>query len=228
MGFDTVRLSCPITPGQWKAYRLNGGNSGTAGTGWRVHKNQYGTTGPVWWANYENDGTVLHFKGVGHDGWLSWEGSVPKFLGLVGPATAADVQQVASFLHHGTGGLMRTDTMRCPRVDITEDFYDPERRLIAAAVGWKPHPRTKYIQAVYQGEQTVMLRNTKRAIRVYDKELEAGPAYKDTVRLEYQLRSDWTAKEGLRDLRHLCDNVATRVMDPLKNGLLARAGMEVE
>lgn len=167
-------------------------------------------------------GVSVHVKGVGHDQWLSWEGSVPKALGIAGVADANDVRTVCDTLQELIPGA-EWDRMRLGRVDVTVDYHDPGGVYRRAAIGWEPLARMRPVQAVYGdpgGDQveTVMTRNKVRSVRVYgkwaeqvaeimrrkgwrgsDPDCSAAEWARDLTRLELQCRGPWPLKYGLRD-----------------------------
>lgn len=192
VGIDTVKLLSPLP----FAARLH------LNEALSVVKNGNGRKGVVWWQSYDVPelGTRLVAKGVGaSSGFLIWEGSVPKVLGSEGVCAAEDVRPWVGALQDATGGLFDASTAYCGRVDCTRDVYDPDGDYRRAAVGWKPHDRARYVQAVYQGLETVWLHNKTRGVRVYDKHAEDGREWSEGLtRIEYQVRGDWVAKLGLR------------------------------
>lgn len=215
---DTVKVLFPIE------YRSGRG----LGSGWEPD-GKSGLSNQVWWSSYRHKTEGLHMtlKGCGHDAWAVWEGSVPKATGSAicrGSEIGDWIRYLADACSHGEAsrGLPYLG-----RVDACVDTLDPERDLLRAAVGWKPHARTKYTEAVYQGGQTVMLWNKRRAVRVYDKEIESqDPRFRDLVRLEYQLRSAWVKKTGLAVIGRSWDDHLDGAIAPIYEALRSRAGME--
>jgi len=183
-----------------------------------------GSKGCVWYRGYDvpDLDTSIMIKGVGGSApFVMWEGSVPKTLGLQGVASAADVLTWEDALR---GVLPVFEGSYRGRVDVTCDLDDPDGILRRAAIGWKPHDRSRYVEAVYQGGETVWLHNKRRGVRVYDKFAESGFDWsRGKSRLEYQVRGDWVQRLGLRDARlHLADNGRASVL-PLVSSLAERA-----
>lgn len=215
---DTVKVLFPS-----KQYAVRGVGPCVEFTG------KSGLSGPTYWAEYRSvDDSALRFvlKGCGRDSWLIWEGSVPKALGLPS-CTGTEVQSFVDYLRSRLWSIEFRGEPYFGRVDACVDVFDPERRLLRSARGWSPHRRTKYTEAVYQGGETVMLWNKRRAVRVYDKELESGLSeYRDKVRVEYQMRSSWVRKMGLATITGIWDDLLAESVTPLVDALSDRAGME--
>lgn len=184
-------------------------------------RRHYGTLGPVWWASYRHlDGTDVTLKGCGKETFLIWEQSVPKYLGICGPSEPDDVRQVDMHLRRLVPTLLKP-TLR--RVDVTADFYDPEGKLRVAAIGWKPHARARYVQAVYQENETVWLHNKTRGVRVYDNYAEKQQMWAfGQTRVEYQIRGAWAEKLDLDELHPEFASCCDRALAPVTAGLLAR------
>jgi len=183
-----------------------------------------GSKGKVWYRGYDvpDLGTSITVKGIGQAApFVMWEGSVPKILGLQGVASDADVlaweDTLRSYLSFFDGSYRG-------RVDVTCDLDDPDGILRQAAKGWKPHDRARYVEAVYQGGETVWIHNKRRGVRVYDKFAECGFDWaRGKSRVEYQIRGDWVQRLGLRDSRvHLGHNARESVL-PLVSDLVGRA-----
>lgn len=181
----------------------------------------YGTLGPTWWRSWSHeDKTVVTLKGCGKQTYLIWEQSVPKFLGVLGPSEPDDVRLVDRHLRRLVPAL---GTPRLRRVDVTQDFVDPGGKLRIAAIGWNPHARSRYVQSVYQDNETVWQHNKTRGVRVYDKYAEDGHEWaRDLTRVEYQIRGDWLEKLDLDELHRDFGDCCDRALTPVVNGLLAR------
>lgn len=218
MGIDTVKLSYPGFGRFWRSMPENG---------WE-RTGDYGTTGPVWWARYRNEDGVTEctVKGVGDNTRLLWEGSVPKYLGVQGPADAQCLRLVDRHIR----GLMdscgtRLGIADIRRIDTTEDLHDPDGLIRRAALGWNPHARSRYVQAVYQDNETVWQHNKTRGVRVYDKHKESGePWAAGLTRVEYQIRGDWVDRYGLLRVDSVDDDGLARTIAPLVADLRNRAG----
>lgn len=220
MGVDTVKLSYPLddtVPGWQWVQDLEGGWS---------RGRSYGTMGPLWWTERTHeDGTRVVVKGIGADAHLLWEGSVPKYLGICGPAHPDDVRVIDNHLRKiGPRGLPKPWLRR---VDVTHDEHDPEGLLRQAALNWNPHSRSRYTQGEYHdpstGGHTVWQHNKSRGVRVYDKFAEAAEPWAfGLTRVEYQIRADWCGKLGLdrlyEDFARNCD----AALDPLVAELMMR------
>lgn len=210
MGVDTVKLSYPLSkltdqptsyidcqPWQYVRVRRNDGtySDWREYGGWAVGNN-YGTTGPVWWTERVHaDGTRVIIKGVGKEGTLLWEQSVPKFLGICGAAHPDDVRVVDRHIRRLLPGLPVPNVRRC---DVTEDIEDEDGSLRRAALGWNPHARSRYVQARYAEDETVWQHNKTRGVRVYDKFAESGEEWAyGLTRVEYQIRGAWLERLGL-------------------------------
>lgn len=231
MGVDTVKLSYPLqdtVPGwKWvqearKSEGIIDRRSGVvvlgANDGWRPGKH-YGTAGPMWYCErVHEDGTKVVIKGVGADAYMLWEGSVPKYLGLCGPAEPDDVRFVDAHLRRiGPFGLPRP-TLR--RVDVTADVDDPYGLYREAAKDWNPHERSRYTQSIHDDRSTmghtVWQHNKTRGVRVYDKFHESGEEWaRDLTRIEYQIRGEWCEKLGLNRLYQDFASNAGRALRPL-------------
>lgn len=190
VGVDTVKLVYDVR--SYGHVLLDRG-----GEAWK--RKEYGTVGPVWWQRREHpDGTVLTLKGCGKECYAIFEGSVPKYLGIVGPADPDDCRVVDRHLRRLVPVLPRAVVRR---VDVTEDVYDPTGIYREAARGWNPHPRSRYTEAVYAGGETVWQHNKCRGVRVYDKFAESGESWAEGItRIEYQIRGDWVGRYGLASL----------------------------
>lgn len=203
MGIDTVKLSYQFEPVRhsfddrpWASTR-NGRRSPWlhfSRGGWCETMN--GKTGPVWWRRMDHVSDVaVTIKGCGSDVRVLWEGSVPKFLHHEGAIQAWAVEDVDRELRGLIPRLGRPDVRR---VDLTEDLFDPMGVYRAAAIGWSPHPRSRYVQGRYQDDETVWLHNKSRGVRVYDKFAECEEPWAEGItRVEYQTRGDWCKKLGL-------------------------------
>lgn len=219
MGIDTVKLSYPGFGRFWREMPENG---------W-VRTGDYGTVGPVWWCRYRHsDGSVeVTVKGVGDSTRMLWEGSVPKCLGLSGPATSDCVRLLDRHVRKlmaGCGTALGIADIR--RLDATEDVLDADGSLRRAALGWNPHARSRYVQAVYQDCETVFQHNKTRGVRVYDKFAESGePWAVGITRVEYQIRGDWVDRYGLLRVDGLDDRAIDAVIAPLVADLRNRAGL---
>jgi len=188
---------------------------------------KHGSHGAMWWREFRgvNDERFVYKGCSPYSGWLVWEGSAPKALGLERPADSGDIGRLLRTLADSYAGF---GMPRFSRVDLVSDSLDPDRQLLDLAVGWRPHARSRYVEAVYQGGQTVFLHNKSRGIRIYDKHEESGSeAYRDVVRVEYQLRRRWAERLGFRS--GLCgdwDERVSGVMGELTSAL--REGRESE
>jgi len=224
MGVDTVKLSYSLqsTKKGWEWVN-------ELGTGWRRGKN-YGTMGPLWWTErVHDDGTRVVVKGIGADAHLLWEGSVPKYLGLMGAAQPDDVRLIDRHLRRIVMPDLPAPYIR--RLDLTVDVHDPKAELLDAARDWKPHARARYVEACYlnpaDGGRTVWQHNKTRGVRVYEKFPESGfqEWARDLTRVEYQVRGEWCEKLGLDRLyRDLGRNVDDAIR-PLVAELEMRAGL---
>lgn len=226
MGIDTIKLSYPTFR------RFNAGALGRAG--WLPVRGKHGCLGPVWFSRYSHEslGLEVTFKGVGDKPRMLWEGSVPKALGVLGVADAGLVSVLDEALQ---GSIDASPVLRgllgvpdVLRVDVTRDFHDPDRKLLAGAIGWMPHERSRYVEEQIRKPdgplETVWLHNKTRGVRVYDKEAEDGrPWSVGVVRLEYQVRGDWVDRYGLKRVRSISDDRLGEVIDPLAAELVARA-----
>lgn len=223
MGVDTVKLAydlrplCDVDDSGW------GDTSDLAfsGSGWEMGK-RYGSTGPVRWQEWINEGEGIRVtvKGTRGRPTLLWEGSVPKLLGICGAAPADSVRIVDRFLR---GALPRIGNPRVRRLDLTHDVEDWDGCVALAAIGWNPHARSRYVQAVYQDGETVFLHNKSRGVRVYDKFAECGePWAEGLTRIEYQMRGDWVGKTGCGHLHGRFAEFADRALEPLVSDLMSR------
>lgn len=219
MGVDTVKLSYPVEGRYW-TYAL----PGWAPTGDR------GTTGPVWWRRDRNDdlGIEVTWKGVGDHPRLLFEASVSRVLGLCGPAPVECISAIDGAIRRsfseGGAYLGVADVLR---LDVTEDVYDPQHKLLYAALDWTPHERARYVQSQYheKGEfHTVRQMNKTRGVRVYDKYAECGEQWAiGMTRVEYQIRGDWVDRYGLKRVAGIREADCDRVIAPLVDDLKRRA-----
>lgn len=225
MGVDTVKLSYRLGEfsdgSRWGPCRPEGG--------WHF-TGKHGTQGPVWWAEYRHeDGTVVRTKGVGTDAVALWEGSVPKYLGVVGAADPSLVRCVDSHLRE-LFGARGVPAPYVRRVDVTHDELDPDGRWLEAARGWNPHTRSRYRQAEHlnrtDGGRTVAQMNKSRMIRVYEKYPESGflECYRDVTRVEYQMRGEWCVKMNVDRLYSDFEDSCDRALLPLVDDLRSRVG----
>lgn len=224
MGVDTVKLSYPLQSTKQGWEWVN-----ELGTGWSRGKN-YGTMGPLWWTErVHEDGTRVVVKGIGADAHLLWEGSVPKFLGLIGPAEPEYVRLVDRHLRTIVMSDLPAPWIR--RCDLTEDRLDPDGLLRAAARDWKPHSRARYTESEHHdpttGGHTVWQHNKSRGVRVYDKYRESGlaPWALDLSRVEYQVRGAWCEKLGIDRLYMDFGRNCNAAIAPLVAELEMRAGL---
>jgi len=215
-GVDTVKVVQPLQHGTRLHLRRE----------LRADPKVHGRQGSVWYNGYRTEsGELVVAKGVGAaSGHLIWEGSAPKLLGLAGPADAENVRDLLAHLHRQTGGLF-DGSAYLTRLDVTADRPDPDGLLRIAAIGWHPHPRARYVQAIYEGTETVWQHNKTRGFRVYDKGKESGESWaQGLTRVEYQLRGDWVAKNRLRDpWDPACPVNVAAVRDPFVRELEERA-----
>lgn len=156
---------------------------------------------------------------------LMWEQSVPKYLNVKGPCPAEAVRQVDAVIRRLNGlGALPAPFIR--RLDCTMDVPDPDGRLRQAAVGWTPHSRARYVQAIYGDPaslETVWLHNKSRGVRVYDKHAECGEDWAEGLtRVEYQVRGDWLVKLGLDRLHSHTEDNSVRAIRPLVDELVER------
>lgn len=217
-GIDTVKLVAPMVEGRSRSIHLNPHleplprGKGT------------GRKGPVWWNSYRvpDLNTTVTVKGCGAaSAYLLWEGSVPKILGLAGVAQASDVLAWEQSLAEV---LPAFHSAHRSRVDVTADVTDPDAVVRACALGWKPHERARYVQAVYQGLETVWLHNKTRGVRLYDKYAECGqPWAEGMTRVEYQIRGDWVKRHGLATSTDTLEVNASLAIMPLLMDLRDRA-----
>lgn len=226
MGVDTVKLSYPLEQSAWGTRRFLD-QAPDPDDGW-VHGRNYGTSGVMWWTErIHADGTRVVIKGVGSEGHMLWEGSVPKFLGIAGAADPDHVRLIDDHLRRITHCKLPAPWIR--RCDVTSDHLDPEGSLLDAAINWNPHARSRYVQGVYdnrtEGRQgrTVWQHNKTRGVRVYEKYPECGEEWaRDLTRIEYQIRGDWLQKYGLDRLYTDFSRSADRALDPVVSDLLGR------
>jgi hypothetical protein len=205
-GIDTAKLSYKLS-GRWWDYADQ--------DGFRKTKN-YGTKGMLWWSErIHDDGTRLVVKGIGTDAYALWEASVPKYLGLISTADPADLRLVDQHIR-SLASNARLPAPNIRRLDLTEDLFDPDGALRAAAIGWNPHARSRYVQARYQDDETVWQHNKSRGVRVYDKYQECQQEWaRDLTRIEYQVRGDWCQKLGVDRLYRDFETMAQRALDPV-------------
>lgn len=206
--------------------------------GWSA-TGQYGSVGPVQYQRYELRREVCTFdgkrwregackplevvvKGVGSTRTLIWEGSVPKYLGIEGACEAECINLVDRHIRMQTTRLLPAPTIR--RLDVTCDCVDLDGVLRAAALGWNPHERSRYVQARYQDDETVWQHNKSRGVRVYDKFAECGEEWaRGITRVEYQVRGDWCKRLGLDRLYWDLGRNAEAAIEPLVTDLWLRA-----
>jgi hypothetical protein len=224
VGIDTVRLSSCVPARSWYSDAPKLGFERLAGK-----SGYHGMVYYSWWQDRAT-GVKLQLKGCGYDGWLSYEGSVPKQLGLAHLACADDVREWGYALGRWTRGYLNGEAegARVARVDSACDVLDVEGRLRNAARGWKPKGRGarawKCDEAVYNDGETVELFNKTRRIRVYDKAEESGLAVQEGfTRIEYQVRHEWAARLGLADIRVLLDDCVEGAVMPYVKELRERA-----
>jgi len=224
MGVDTVKLSYPLlqTPYGAKWYQ------DCLGRGWSA-TSKYGTQGPLWWCERRHDdtGVKVRCKGVGADAHLIFEGSIPKLLGFAGAAPADSVRDADCYVRALSGVELPAPSVR--RLDVTQDLLDPNRRLLAAALDWNPHPRSRYTQSVHDDRSsqghTVWQHNKTRGVRVYDKFHECKEEWaRDLVRIEYQIRGAWLQKYGIDRLYQDFERNANNALDPVVQQLIERVG----
>lgn len=218
MGVDTVKLSYDLEKTVWGTQAFL--HQPPDDEGWRPGKN-YGSKGPLWWTErIHADGTRVVVKGVGPAGTLLWEQSVPKYLGLCGPAEPDDVRLIDRHLRKLVGYSLPAPSIR--RCDVTHDCLDPDGLLRIAALGWNPHSRSRYTQARYAQDETVWQHNKTRGVRVYDKFAESGEEWaRGITRVEYQVRGAWLEKMGLdrlyTDFARNCEHVIMPLVAELEN-----------
>lgn len=185
-----------------------------------------GTVGPVWYQEYFHEFFDLRVvvKGCSDQVYLLWEGSVPKHLGVLGACHPDMVRLVDEQLRSCWPRLGRPVITRC---DVTEDFHDPDKSLLTAAVDWNPHERSRYTQSIHEdrasGGVTVWQHNKTRGVRVYDKGAESGEQWAEgLVRVEYQVRGDWLGRYGLDRLYSDFARNCGRALGPVTESLLQR------
>lgn len=237
VGVDTVKLSYPMGSGS----RFNSllSQCSDVQTGAREYRFgefrsrplDCGSTGAVQWRVWRHPElrAAIVEKGVpGSSATLVYEGSVPKELGVSGAAPGGCVEILDTelrrlFRESGLRYLQRGVVRRC---DLTHDEPDPERDLLKAALGWMPHPRSRYVQSVHDDRSsqghTVFQHNKTRGVRVYDKFHECGEEWaRDLTRVEYQVRGAWLEKYGIA-LGCDWDRLEGRVLAPLVADLKER------
>jgi len=212
VGVDTVRLSYSFGTGErWSDLVSRGVDSEGRAIeqvgGFSSRRHDSGSVGPVWWRTYAHDGLRNSFtiKGVRGSSVVGlYEGSVPKELGVCGAAPADCVDVLDTYLRGllREAGLLYVHRGAVRRCDLTFDASDPDGLLRLAALGWNPHKRSRYTQAVHDDRategHTVFQHNKTRGVRVYDKFHECGEDWaKDLTRIEYQVRGDWLEKYGI-------------------------------
>lgn len=227
MGVDTVKLAYDLRP---LCDSLDCGWGDTSAladgcSGWNMGK-RYGSTGPVHWQEWvnEDNGLRVTVKGVRGRPTMLWEGSLPKLLGVAGVVEPETVRILDRYLRGLVPGIGQP---RVRRLDLTHDVLDFNGSVRRAALGWNPHARSRYVQADYQGGQTVWQHNKSRGVRVYDKYEECGESWAmGLTRIEYQMRGDWCGKVGCGHLHSRFGEYARAALEPLVLSLLERVGQE--
>lgn len=219
MGFDTVRFSYS-PPFNWH-FLVDYHD------GWDLLPDKSGRIGPVWFQRFKHEvGIEVTVKGCGSDPYVLWEGSVPKTLGICGPAEAEHVRYVDKCLRDILSSKLPAPMIR--RCDLTHDEYDPDRKLLEAAKGWQPHPRSRYYERriadrIGDPVNSVFLANKTRGVRVYDNYAEKKEEWaRDTTRVEYQVRGNWLVKYGLDRLYEDLDRNHRAPLGDLVNELMLR------
>lgn len=218
MGVDTVKLSYDLRPVQ---YSGDGGAAWLFRHGWE-HTKRYGSSGPVHWHEWKHSGEGLKIitKGVTSATSMLWEGSLPKAMGIVGPADPDCVQLLDRWIRRAVPNI---GNPAIRRIDLTHDVYDPEGAWRKAAVGWNPHARSRYVQAVYQDGETVWQHNKSRGVRVYDKFEESGEPWAiGQTRVEYQVRHGWPEKLGLGKIHSRFAEYCDAALNPIVSDLCGR------
>ena len=223
MGVDTVKLAYDLRP-LCDAYDSGWGDTSAladGASGWSVGK-RYGSTGPVRWQEWINDaeGLRVTVKGVRGRPTMLWEGSLPKALGVAGVVEPETVRIWDRYLREL---LPYIGQPRIRRLDLTHDVEDFDGSVRQAAVGWNPHARSRYVEAVYQSGETVWQHNKSRGVRVYDKFEESQELWAmGLTRIEYQMRGDWCGKVGCGHLHSRFGDYARAALDPVVESLLSR------
>ena len=217
--FDTAPYAC-VRRGRCSPWR----NKFARG-GWAKGK-RCGTAGPVWFQEWVHEchGLSVVVKGSGRSVSLLWEGSVPKHFGIQGAAPVEAVFLLDRKLRSCFPRLGRPSIIR---FDVTEDVFDPMGVVRAAAKGWMPHARSRYVESIHRqpggADETVWQHNKTRGIRVYDKFAEDGEDWAiGLTRVEYQVRGEWLGRYGLDRLYRDLDRNADLAIRPLVSDLYAR------